>query len=77
MGSLFKKTGIELELLTDINMLLMVEKGISGGICHGIHRHTRANNKYIKKYDKMKIHHILCIQMQIIYMAGQCVKSYK
>ena len=31
-----KKTGIELELLTDIAILLMVEKGIRGGICLAI-----------------------------------------
>ena len=35
-------------------MLLMVEKRISGGICHAIHRYTKANNKYIKDYDKNK-----------------------
>ena len=29
-------------------MLLMVEKGIRGGICHSIYRHTKANNKYMK-----------------------------
>ena len=30
-------------------MLLMVEKGIRGGICHGIHHFAKANNKYLKK----------------------------
>ena len=35
-------------------MLLMVEKRISGAICHVIHRYTKANNKYIKDYDKNK-----------------------
>ena len=49
-----KKTGIKLELLTDVNMLSMVEKGIRGGICHAIHRYTEANNKYMKNYDKKK-----------------------
>ena len=32
-----KKTEVKLELLTDIDMLLMVEKGIRGGICHATH----------------------------------------
>ena len=50
-----KKTNIKLELLTDYDMLLMVEEGIRGGICHMIHRHAaRANNKYMKNYDKNK-----------------------
>ena len=49
-----KKKGIELELLIDIVMLLMVEKEIRGGICHAIHRYAKANNKYMKNYDKNK-----------------------
>ena len=44
----------KLDLLTDIDMLLMFEKGIRGGICHSIHRYTKGNNKYIKDYDKNK-----------------------
>ena len=35
-------------------MLLMVEKGIGGGICHAIYRYAKANNKYMKDYDKNK-----------------------
>ena len=54
MASLFKKTEFKLELLTDVDMLLMVEKGIRGGICHAIYRYTKANNKYIKNYNKYK-----------------------
>ena len=49
-----RKTNIKLELLTDYDMLLMVEEGIRGGICHSIHRHARANNKYMKNYDENK-----------------------
>ena len=49
-----KKTEVKLELLTDVDMLLMVEKGIRGGICHAIYRYAKANNKYIKNYNKDK-----------------------
>ena len=53
MSSSFKKeTEVELEILTDNDMLLMVEKGVKGGICHTIHRYAKANKKYMKDYDK-------------------------
>ena len=35
-------------------MLLIVEKGIRGGICHAIHKYAKANNKYMKNYNKNK-----------------------
>ena len=47
-----KKTNVELGLLTDYDMLLMVEEGIRGGICHSIHRYAKANNKYMKDHNK-------------------------
>ena len=35
-------------------MLLMAEKGIGGGMCHAIHIYAKANNKYMKDYNKNK-----------------------
>ena len=45
---------VKLELLTDVDMLLMVEKGMRGGIYHAIYRYGKANNKYMKNYNKDK-----------------------
>ena len=47
-----KKTGIRLELLTNTDMLLMVEKGTRGDICQARHRYAKTNKKYMKNFDK-------------------------
>ena len=47
-----KKTRVKLELLTDLNMLLMIEERIRGGMCQVIHRYSTANDKYMKNYNK-------------------------
>ena len=54
MASILKNAEVKLELLTDIDMLLMVANGIREGIYHAIHKYAVANNKYVKNYDKDK-----------------------
>ena len=59
MASRLKKTKVKLDLLTDINMLLMVEMGVRGRICHYIYwygkANEKANNQYMKHYNKIRI----------------------
>ena len=47
-----KKTGVKLELLTDPDMLLTFEDGTRGGMYNAIYRYAKANNKYMKNYNK-------------------------
>ena len=49
-----KKTKVKVALLIDIDMVLMLEKGIRGGTCHSICRYAKANDKYMKDYNKNK-----------------------
>ena len=52
--ALLKHTGIELELLTDLDMHLFVEKGIRGGICQASHRAAVANNPRVEATGGVK-----------------------
>ena len=49
-----KKTKVKLELLADINILLMVEKGIRERPRHSVYQYAKANKKHIKDYNKNK-----------------------
>ncbi len=63
--AMLKFTGIELDLISDSDMYLMIEKGIRGGVSSIMKRYSKANHKYLDdydpetKYDKTKyvLHH--------------------
>ena len=50
--AMLQMTGINLELITDIDQQLFIEKGMRGGISYIAHRHGRANNPYMKNYNE-------------------------
>ena len=52
--AMLKMTGIELELISDINMHLFIEKGMRGHITYIVKRHSKANNKCMECYDSSK-----------------------
>ena len=66
--ALLKKTGVELELLTDIDMHLFVESGMRGGISQASKRYARANNPRVEGYDPQKpTTHIMYLDANNLY----------
>ena len=49
-----KQRKVKFDLLTDIDMLLMVEKDVGVGTCHSTYWCAKTDNKYMKDYDKNK-----------------------
>ena len=73
--AMLKIRNAKIELFTDINMLLVTENGIRGGLTQVIKKHGVANNKYLPCYDNTKKVYIYSIWTQITYTDMLCAKS--
>ena len=49
--AMLKMTETTLELISDVDMFLFIEKGMRGGISYIANRYGKANNKYMKNYN--------------------------
>lgn len=66
--AMLKVTRVELDLLTDVDMLLFFERGVRGGFVSLVNRHAVANNEYIGVVDPEKpISHLMYFDVNNLY----------
>ena len=78
-----KITGVKLELITDINMLLMIENRMHAGVYHVVRSYAEANSKYMEYYDENKESSFLpyldannlygCPMTEKLYVGEKCI----
>ena len=66
--AMLKMTGIELDLISDTDMHLFIQKGMRGSISYIFERSSKANNKHMKCYDSSKeSKFIMCLDASNLY----------
>ena len=75
-GAMLKMTGIELELISDIDMHLFIEKGMKGGISYIAKRHSKANIKCMEYYDSSSKESIYISYLDANSLFGQATSQY-
>ena len=66
--AMLRMTKMNLDLITDIDMQLFIEKGMRGGISYIGHRRAEANNKYVKDYNpKIESSYIMYLDANNLY----------
>ena len=69
-------TGVRLKKIVDLDMHLIIEKGLRGGISYIAKRYSKANDKYMKNYDPKKpSKYISYLDMNILY--GWAMNGYR
>ena len=66
--AMLKYTETELELISDPDMYLMIEKGIRGGVSSIMKRYSKANHKYLDDYNpNIPKQHIMYLDANNLY----------
>ncbi|GBN47956.1 hypothetical protein AVEN_10328-1 [Araneus ventricosus] len=68
-----KMTDVKLDLFTDINMHLFIEKGIRGGVSMISHRHSEANHPQCPNYDSSKANKYITYLDENNLLVGPCL----
>lgn len=67
------KTGVQLELISELEIIRMIQKGIRGGLCVCSHRYAQANNRYMSNYDESRPEtYIVYIDCNNLYGYSMC-----
>ena len=74
--SMVNMTKVQLDLVSDVDMYLLFEKGMRGGVSYISKRFSKASNKYLTTHYSKKMQSIFYSYSKIIYLVVSCLKFY-